>query len=190
MTILELVTKSRSCRRFQEKEAVSLQQLKALVELARLSPSARNLQPLRFILSRDPGSNAGIFSCLAWAGYLRDWPGPGEGERPAAYIIIVGDTSLTNDFGCDHGIAAQSILLGATEMGLGGCMLSNIQKDRLSALLKIPQQYQVLLAIALGVPKEQVVIDKVKNGDIKYWRDSDQVHHVPKRALAEIILKI
>jgi len=189
MTILELVTRSRSYRRFHQDRAISMQQLRDLVEFARLSPSARNLQPLKFILSHEARKNAGIFSCLAWAGYLKDWPGPEEGERPAGYIIILGDTSLTKDFGCDHGIAAQSILLGAVQMGLGGCMLSNIQRDRLRSLLKIPEEYQILLAIALGVPKEQVVLTDVKDGDIKYWRDADNVHHVPKRALDEIILE-
>jgi len=190
MTVLELVTKSRSCRRFYEDRAINLRQLKSLVELARLSPSARNLQPLKFILSHDTRKNAAIFSCLAWAGYLTDWPGPGEGERPVAYIIITGDTSLTKDFGYDHGIAAQSMLLGAAEMGLGGCILGNIQRDRLRDLLKIPQRYRILLVIALGVPKEQIVVEEVKNGDIKYWRDADKVHHVPKRSLEEIILTI
>jgi len=190
MSVLELVTKSRSYRRFYEDQAVSAQQLKALVEFARLSPSARNLQPLRFILSHDARKNAAIFSCLAWAGYLTDWPGPEEGERPSAYIIIVGDTSLTKDFWCDHGIAAQSMLLGATEMGLGGCIIGNIQRDRLRSLLKIPQKYQILLVIALGVPREQVVIDEVRNGNIKYWRDADKIHHVPKRPRAELILKV
>ncbi len=190
MTILELVTKSRSCRRFHENEAISAQQLKNLIELARLSPSARNLQPLKFILSHDSRKNTAIFSCLAWAGYLKDWPGPGKGERPAGYIIILGDTSLTKDFGCDHGIAAQSILLGATQMGLGGCMLANIQRDRLRTLLKIPERYQVLLVIALGAPKEEIILDSIKDGDIKYWRDTNNVHHVPKRTLDEIILEI
>ncbi len=150
MTIRELVTKSRSYRRFRQSEPISTQQLKGLVELARLSPSAANLQPLKFILSNDAGKNAGIFSCLAWAGYLKDWPGPEEGERPSAYIIILGDTSIAKDFGCNHGIAAQSILLGATDMGLGGCMIANIQRERLSALLNIPGRYQILLVIASG----------------------------------------
>lgn len=190
MTVLELVRKSRSYRRFYEDRPVSVQQLKKLVELARLSPSAGNLQPLKFILSHDTRRNAAIFSCLAWAGYLKDWPGPGEGERPSGYVIILGDGSLTKDFGCDHGIAAQSILLGATEMGLGGCMLGNIRRDRLRSILKIPEQYEILLVIALGVPKEQVVIDEVKDGDIKYWRDTDSIHHVPKRPRTELILKM
>lgn len=189
MTVLELVTKTRSCRRFHEKEPISLDQLRSLVDLARVAPSDANLQPLKYIISNNPGKNAGIFSCLGWAGYLKDWPGPVEGERPSGYIIIVGDTKITRDVGYEYGSAAQSIVLGATEMGLGSCMLTNVKRDRLCALLRIPDRYHVLLVVALGKPKEQVVIDEVKDGNIKYWRDADHVHHVPKRSLEELIFE-
>lgn len=190
MNIFELVTKNRSYRRFQQSEPISAQQLKALVDLARLSPSAGNLQPLKFILSNDPGRNEIIFSCLKWESYIKDSPGPAEGKRPAAYIVILGDTSITRDFGCNHGIAAQSILLGATEMGFGGYMFAEIQMDQLRERLKIPKRYEILVVIALGTPRERVVVTDAKNGDIKYWRDINKVHYVPKRPLDEIILDL
>jgi hypothetical protein len=111
------------------------------------------------------------------------------GERPAAYIIILGDTNLKQSFGCDHGIAAQSILLGATEKGLGGCTLASIQRQALSLALTIPNHYEILLVIALGKPKETVVIEEVgPTGDIKYWRDTADIHHVPKRSLDDLIM--
>ena len=113
-----LITKNRSCRRFFQKEPVMTETLKRLVNLARLSASAANLQPLKYILLNDPDKNELIFSCLAWAGYLKDWPGPPEGERPSAYIIVVGDTKIAKTFATDLGIAAQSILLGAREDNL------------------------------------------------------------------------
>ena len=153
------------------------------------SASAANLQPLKYLLACEPEKNAAIFSCLAWAGYLKDWPGPAAGERPAAYILILGDTEISKNFGCDHGIAAQSILLGARAQGLGGCLLGSIQRDRLRELLRIPAKFDILLAIALGRPKETVVLEEVSPGDsIKYWRDDQGVHHVPKRRLEDIIL--
>jgi len=185
----ELVKGNRSYRRFHPETALTLETLKGLVNLARLSASAANLQPLKYFLSAEPQSNAAIFSCLAWAGYLKDWPGPAEGERPAAYIVILGDTGISKNFGCDHGIAAQSILLGARAQGLGGCMLGSIQRDRLRELLQIPEQLDILLVIALGRPKETVVLEEVgPGGDIKYWRGPDGIHHVPKRRLEDIIL--
>jgi nitroreductase len=186
----ELVLRNRSYRRFYEEETVSEETLRKLVNLARLSGTGANLQSLKFILSNEPNRNAAIFEHLAWAGYLKDWPGPEEGERPSAYIIILGDTAISRTFGCDHGIAAQSILLGATELGLGGCMIGSIKRAELSAALQISSQYEILLVIALGKPKEQVVIETMgPDGSVKYWRDAQHVHHVPKRSLEEIILK-
>jgi nitroreductase len=187
--IAELIAGNRSFRRFNKHEAVSLDTLKGLVNLARLSASAANLQPLKYYLANDSARNAEIFSCLAWAGYLKDWPGPAQGERPAAYIVILGDQEISRNFGCDHGIAAQSILLGAREKGLGGCMIGSIQLDRLRAILNIPDKLEILLVLALGKPREQVVLEEIAPGEsIKYWRDEQGVHHVPKRRLEEIII--
>ena len=185
----DLILHNRSYRRFHQEIPVSLESLKEMVNLARLSASAANRQPLKYILSCEPEMNARIFPYLAWAGYLKDWGGPKEGEKPSAYIIMLGDTTITQTFGCDHGIAAQSILLGAVEKGLGGCMIGSIRKVELSQELNIPDQYEILLVIALGKPKEKVVIEPVgENGNIKYWRDEQGTHHVPKRSIEEIII--
>jgi len=185
----DLVIQNRSCRRFDEKHVIERATLEALVDLARLSPSAANLQPLKYILACDPEANVRIFPHLAWAGYLKDWPGPAEGQRPAAYIVVLGDTQITRNVGCDHGIAAQTILLGAAEQGLAGCMIGLIAREKLRAALHIPAQYEILLVIALGKRREQAVIDETTNPEnIKYWRDEDDIHHVPKRSLGELIL--
>ena len=187
--IAELIKGNRSYRRFFQDAAIAADTLTWLVNLARLSASGGNLQPLKYILSNTPPKNEAIFSCLAWAAYLKDWPGPPEGERPSAYIIILHDREISPDPGVDHGIAAQSILLGAREKGLGGCLLGSIQRDRLRELLALPPQYQILLVIALGRPKETVVLEAAEpGGSIKYWRDAEGVHHVPKRRLKDIIL--
>jgi nitroreductase len=188
--IKDLIIKNRSYRRFYKDDPVSLETLRGLIELARLSASAANKQPLKYILSSDPQKNADIFQTLAWAGYLKEWQGPEEGERPAAYIIMLGDKTIAQSFGCDHGIAAQSILLGAVEKGLGGCIIGSIRRNELSQLLHIPDDYEILLVIALGKPKETVVIEPMPpDGDFRYWRDDQGVHHVPKRGLDEVILK-
>ena len=189
MEIKKLVAKNRSYRRFYEDFPIELETLRELVDLARLSASAGNMQPLRYILSCDPEKNSLIFANIAWAMYLKDWPGPSEGERPSAYIIVLEDTQLSHPLHCDHGIAAQSILLGATEKGLGGCIIGAIKKRELRDALKIPARYEILLVLALGKPKEKVVIEKVgPDGDIKYWRDNKEIHHVPKRSLDDIII--
>ncbi|MGE4289596.1 MAG: nitroreductase family protein [Salinivirgaceae bacterium] len=184
----QLVLKNRSYRRFNQAKSISREQLLELVDLARLSASARNQQSLKFYLSNTEAQNKQVFECLAWAGYLKDWPGPVEGERPAAYIVICNDTTIAKNHFCDEGIAAQSILLGAVEMGLGGCMIAAINKPKLATILNLPEHLELLLVLALGEPTEQVVIDEIKQGDYKYWRDNEQVHHVPKRSLEELII--
>ncbi len=187
--ISDLVKANRSCRRFYEDQPVDLKTLEALVDLARLSASGANLQPLKYILSCESRMNAEIFSCLAWAAYLKDWPGPEVGERPAGYIVILGDKNISQDFGCDHGIAGQSMLLGARDKGLAGCMLGSINRKALREILDIESHLKILLVVAIGKPKEEVVIETVgPDGNIRYWRDTKAVHHVPKRSLSNIIV--
>jgi len=185
----DVIRKSRSYRRFYQETAIGMNTLRELVDLARYSPSGGNLQPLKYILSADPEKNALIFRNLVWAAYLKDWPGPEEGERPSAYVILLGDTEISKSVAWDHGISAQTIILGAASRGFGGCMIATINKERLRHDLDIPPRYEILLALALGKPKETVVIDTVgSDGNIKYWRDDEDVHHVPKRSLDEIII--
>ncbi len=187
--IKDLIRQNRSYRRFQQDFEITSDTLGQLIDLARMSPSGANLQPLKYIISCDKQKNDLIFPLLGWAGYLKDWPGPAEGERPSAYIIILGDTRISKSFGCDYCIAAQSILLGAAEQGLGGCMIGTIKKKELATTINNPEHFEILLVIALGKPAEQVVIESTgPDGDIKYWRDKDGVHHVPKRSLDEIII--
>lgn len=186
----DLIKSTRSFRRFDQSVSVSLNTLEELVELARYSASAGNLQPLKYILSCNSQINSLIFSTLKWAAYLKDWEGPAEGERPVAYIVILGDRELTENFGCDHGIASQSIMLGARERGLGGCIISSVDRSKLRSALDIPDRYEILLVLALGKPAETVVTESVgPDEDIRYWRDDQGVHHVPKRLLKEIVVR-
>ena len=191
MRFEELVVKNRSRRRFKQDQQVEMDLLRELISLARLCPSGSNLQPLKFLLINTQEKNAIIFRHLGWAGYIKDWHGPKEGEQPSAYIIILGDTNIRQDFGIDHGIAAQTIMLGAVEKGLGGCILGSINKKALSEELRIPERYEVLLVLALGVPSEEVIIEPLdQSGNIQYWRDENNIHHVPKRSLDVIILEL
>jgi nitroreductase len=185
----DLILKSRSYRRFDESVTVPMSVLRELVELARFSPSGSNRQPLKFMLYNEKADRERIFPCLAWAGALRDWTGPAEGERPMAYVIILGDTEIGKNFATDEGIMAQSMMLGAAEKGYGGCMLGSINRRRLRDGLAIPDRYEILLILALGKPAEKVVLEDLSPGaSFSYWRDEDDVHHVPKRTLDELIL--
>jgi nitroreductase len=189
--IAELVAKNRSRRRFDESVAVDENMLRELVDMARLTASAANFQPLRYMLSWTKDKNDRIFPNLAWAGYLKEWPGPAEGERPAAYVFLLLDKERAHAADFDAGIAAQTILLGAVEKGLGGCIIGSVNRKAMRDDFGIPARYDIIFAIALGKPVETVIIDEVgPNGDIRYWREADGTHHVPKRHLDDLILPL
>ncbi|MHC1705550.1 MAG: nitroreductase family protein [Tenuifilaceae bacterium] len=185
----DIVLKNRTYRRFNQSKAIAKETLLELVDLARNTASGRNLQTLKYFISSDKETNSKIFPTLAWAGYLKDWDGPVEGEKPSAYIVIIEDTLVGKNLVHDQGIVAQTILLGAVEKGFGGCMIYSVRRKDLAEILNLPNHYEVVLVLALGEPVEKVVIEPMPaNGDVKYWRDENHVHHVPKRSLKDIVI--
>lgn len=190
MTMKELVSQCRSYRRFYEDKRIEESVLKELADLARMTASTANSQALVYRLVFEPEECRKLFPCIAWAGALPDWPGPREGERPSAYMVICCDQTLGKNKMWDNGIAAQTIMLGATEKGLGGCMIASFQRKEAAEILGIDQErYSLDLLLALGQPKEKVVVVPLeKGGDVRYYRDENQVHYVPKRKLEDILL--
>jgi len=192
--IRRLIEKTRSVRRYKEDEQINPDDLRELVDLMRLGGSARNGQVTKYMLVTEPALRSRVFNLLKWAGYLKDWPGPQEGERPAAYIVCLLDRKLIKgperEAYFDLGIATQNLLLGAAEKGIYGCRIAAFSRD-ISKILYLDEQYKVLLVLALGYPAEKVVLEKMKDGgDIRYWRDEKGVHHVPKRSLEEILVPV
>lgn len=186
----ELIRKNRSYRRFHELEKITADQLIKWISVSRYCSSGKNMQPLKYIGITKPETASAIFPHLAWAGYLPEWNGPGDGERPVAYIAVLHDKSISEKYYCDDGIAMQSILLGATEDGYGGCIIGSFNRVKLSNLLKLPENIEILWIIALGKPAEKVVVEDLSDGHVKYWRDENNVHHVPKRKAEELIIRI
>ena len=189
MKLLDLITKNRSYRRFYQDIEISDEDLLKMVEAARLSPSSRNIQPLKYLLSNNRELNALIYPTLAWAGYLTDWDGPQDGERPTGYIVQLLDKEISNTCSCDHGITAQSMLLQAVELGYGGCIIASVKRETLAKILELPDNLEIINVIALGKPKEHIVIDPIENNEYRYWREENKTHHVPKRSLEEIVIK-
>lgn len=193
MALADLVARTRTVRRFREEVPLAPALLEQLVDLARLGGSARNAQSLCYLIVTEPALRAALFPLLAWAGYLPDWPGPAAGERPAAYIVCVLDRERQrgpeSEAHFDLGISTQNLLLGAAERGVMGCRIGAFNADRVRALLQLDARYQPMLVVALGEPAETVVVETVRtDGDVRYWRDADGVHHVPKRPLGDILL--
>ena len=188
--LYDLLIKNRSYRRFDESFEVSSDLLCELVELARITPSSVNWQPLRFALINDRELNAAIFDNLAWAGLLKGWKGPEAGERPSAYVVILTDTTVAKNMKTDVGIVAQTIMLGAVEKGLGGCMIGSVNRENVYDILKIDRErYTIDLVLALGKPAETVkIVDLPDDGCTNYFRDENGVHYVPKRSVDDLIV--
>lgn len=186
--IEKLIKETRSYRRFDAKREITESELRAMIESARCSGSAANRQRIRFALVCDKTTCDEMFSNVAFAGYLKEWGGPTESERPTAYIVMMcREETVDVNLAIDMGIAAQSILLTATEMGLGGCMIRSFKKSEFDRILD-KEGYHTAFVICLGKPVEKVYLTEVKDGDIKYYRDEKDDHVVPKFSLDELIL--
>ena len=189
MTFKELVARTRSYRRFDQTVNIPRETLESWAALARWVPSSANLQALKFLLINKPELNARVFKSISFAGYLKEWGGPKEGEKPTAYVVILGDTTIKQNFDLDAGIAAQTIMLAANEDGFGGVMMGAIKREALREEMQIPVHLEVVLLLALGKPTEQVVVEETSaEHGIRYYRDAEDVHHVPKRPLSELII--
>ena len=185
--LLDLVKRARSFRRYDPTKPVSTDDLKEFVEAARLTPSAGNLQRLRYLAVTEKSEVLTLTKEVKWAGYLSDWDGPADSEAPAAYLILLSPES-TGVSQIDVGIAAETILLAAAEAGVGGCMILNFPREALTERYKLVSNYKIELVISLGVPAEKVEIETMKEDNVRYYRDENDVHHVPKRALSEVFL--
>ncbi len=191
--MLDIIKKTRTFRRFNQDKKISEATLKELIELARLGGSARNCQPWQYLLITDLNTCNEIFPYLGWAGYLTDWKGPAEGERPSAYILCLMNRDWLKgsekEAWFDLGLATQNLLLGAMERGIGGCRIMSFS-PKIADRFNFPDKLGLSLVIALGYPVETVVLEDIgPDGDIRYYRDDQQIHHVPKRPLSEIIFK-
>ncbi|PIE84500.1 MAG: nitroreductase [Bacteroidia bacterium] len=190
MTVKELVYATRSVRRFDEGKAIGPEQLLDLIDLARMTPCAKNVQWLRYVPVTSAALRGKVFPTLGWAGFLTDWDGPAVGERPAAYIVVVEDSARGTGMPADSGFALQSMVLGAREMGISACIIYSIKRPELSAALGLTDTQKISFVLALGYPAETVeVVDVPADGSTKYWREG-QIHYVPKRTLEELIIPV
>jgi len=184
------IEKNRSYRKYHEEVEVTQETLKELVNLARLSGCGMNMQSLRYMLITVKSEREKVYPYIKWAAFLKDWGGPKEGQRPSAFILLLIDTGK-NSFvvQTDMGIACQSILLGAVEKGLGGCIIGALEKDKLRDAFSIREDLELQYVIAIGKPDQNIIIDEIESGqDTKYWVDNDGNHHVPKIRLEDIII--
>lgn len=184
----ELVREARSCRRFIENEPVGAQALRDMVDCVRVATNSRNRQPLRYIAVSGEKKRLKLFAHTNWASAL-GWKGPPEGERPTGFIVILSAVESGAPVYYDAGIAAQTMQLHAASMGLGCCMLNNFPRGPVREILSIPEELEIMLLLAFGKPKEERrIVDASTGGDLRYWRDENNVHYVPKLVLEHVLL--
>ena len=187
MNIYDAIKQRRTIRKFTQ-QPVDTQLLMKFVDAARVCPSAANIQPLRYKIVNDPITCDSIFPCLRWAGYLPNGT-PEKNERPTAYIVVTQDMSVKpTESSYDAGAAMMAMTLCAQEEGIGHCWIGSIDRKQLASVLDLPENLQIILVLALGYGAQESVEDTVNNGNIRYRLDSDNILHVPKLSLEDILL--
>lgn len=189
MTLRDLLQRNRSCRRFSSEVVPSSEQIKDWIESLRYTASARNLQPLKYQIVVDDVLCRALTDSVGWAGYLTDWPGPSEDERPRAWVVQLLDERLAPAARFDEGLHLEALTLQVVEAGFGACIMTAFDPKKLGALLELPHYLRPISVVAIGLPAEQIQIEALSSqeGGIRYYRDELQVHHVPKRTLEEIL---
>jgi len=189
--IKELAKKSRSYRGYDQSREITREELLELVDCARYAPSSVNCQPFKYMLINTRDVLEKIQPLTGWAGALPNMKLPHPGKCPKAFILICQETNWDADLNRylrDVGIVAQTMLLAATEHGLGGIMIGNFSPKRIADTLNLPEHIVPMLLVAVGKPDEQIVLTEVEDGEsVKYYRDENDVHYVPKRKLADIV---
>jgi len=186
MSFYNLILSRRSIRQFKP-EPISPEILEKLVNAARVAPSAANIQPLEYIVVDDKELKQRLFHCLKWAAYIAPQGDPKPGHEPAAYIVVLVNSSLREKgYEYDVGAAVENIILAAWEQRVGSCWIISVERDKVQEMLKIPSQYKIDAVVALGFPNEKPVIEEMKDS-VKYWKDEEGRLHVPKKGLKDII---
>lgn len=189
MDFLSLLQQTRSVRRFDHSQKLSDEILSSILESVRFVPSARNAQTLKYKIVNRQEQCDDLFPLLAWAGYLNDWKGPKKEEQPVAYIIVCQDNTLSPTSVVDEGIVLQTLQLMAKSKGVSSCILGAFDRQKVKEMFLLDSSIEVRYILALGFGVETVVVeDMLENQSIKYWRDEQEIHHVPKRKLKDLLL--
>ncbi len=185
----DMLLADRSVRRFDESHGIEKSTVERIVGLVRLCASGRNIQPLRYRIVTAPHERESVFPALAWAGYYKDWDGPGCGERPSAYIVQCIDTEIANDCLCDDGLHLQALTLGAVALGISCCIIKALDSAAVAKALGLSGRYRPRYVLAMGYASERVrIVEMTDDGDCRYYRDADDNHCVPKRPVESLII--
>lgn len=184
--LLAMILGRRTIRSFAPKP-IPVGVLERMVDAGRLAPSAANMQPLEFVLVDDPAAVGAVFPHLKWAAYIAPAGDPQPGREPAAYVVVLVNTGIREKFfEYDVGAAVENMTLAGLTFGVGSCWLMNIDREKLAAVLGIPEGYRLDCVLALGYPAEEPAAEDMKDS-VKYWKDGSGRLHVPKRTAASVV---
>ena len=186
----DLLVKTRSFRSFDPDVKIKREELISFVDNARITAATRNLQPLKYkIVDTEPELSACLPS-LRFAASL-GIKLPPDGHEPTSLIVMCHDNDVApfkELYLKDIGICAEVIMLSATEAGYGSCMIGSYNEGELKAALNLPENLMINLVVALGKPDETCVLVEAEDGNVKYYRDANNTHYVPKRTLEDILI--
>ena len=185
--IEELLRRNRSFRGYNKSFVVSEDLLQRIVSVCTRIPSARNQQVLRYRLVTKGAESEAVLNHIHLGAALPELHLPLQGSEPEAFIVICSTVAENRMVDIDLGIAVQSILLRAVEMGLGGLVIGAFNADAVEEALHL--SLHPILIVAIGKPVEQIELVPIREGDShKYYRKNG-VHYVPKLVVDDLILK-
>ncbi|MBN2279788.1 MAG: nitroreductase family protein [Candidatus Marinimicrobia bacterium] len=183
--VLQLLETRRSVRQFKQ-DSLSREVIEKCVNATRLAPSARNLQPLEFVYVDDAELVRKIFPMTKWAGYIMPQGNPKPGQEPVSYLVVLENKEISDaNFKYDVGAYVENFLLACWGFEIGSCWILSVNREVLQSILEIPAKYEINCVVALGYPAESPMAEDT-NDDIKYYKDSDDRLHVPKRKMDHI----
>jgi len=183
MDNMKILETRRTIRQYRQKP-IPHKDLKKMVNAARLAPSARNIQPLEYVVVDSAGPLKEMFGCMGFGGGIKSF----RGREPSAYVIVLINKYLSSKWQAyDCGMAVENMAIAAWGMGIGSCILGRINKERIRQLLSIPDKYDIDLVVALGYPAEKPVAEDMKGQSVDYHRDANGTLHVPKRRMKDIL---
>ncbi len=182
-----LLTKNRSCRGYKKSFVVTDEMLRRIVGVCTKVPSARNQQVLRFRLVTQGEQSAALLQQVKMGAALPELHLPTPGSEPEAFIVVCSTVEPNPMVYIDLGIAAQSMLLKAVEMGLNGLIIEAYNREAVKELLQLP--YEPVMVIAIGKSDETFRLLPIAAAEPhNYYREAG-VHVVPKVKLEDLIIQ-
>ncbi len=181
-----LLRRNRSHRGYDTRFIVREDQLRRIIAVNTLTPSARNRQVLRFrpVLSDEAPA---VLPHLRMGGALPELRLPAPGTEPNAFIVVCSTAEESREVSIDLGIAVQSMLLQAVEIGLNGLCIGAFDREAVRRALHLP--LEPLLVVAIGKGAERIELTTVDADAERAYYRRDGIHYVPKLRTEDLILK-